>query len=231
MPRIAERLRIRRRRPGRGFTLLEVLIAFAIGTTLTGVIYFFYLGLIQTGAKAKERLFLNQVAEIELERIVRELQLAVRFRTLKGDEISFQRPQIDRWGDNETGFEVNMDLKSRRFENVTYRRVADVNGKWAGLERKVGLDHPVRLFTVEKLSPEIFQGWVFPRGAEENPHEVADMEVYRPNRDVKSDLERIPLVRIRFDMENGKDRIEIQTKAFIPPIYAQIVQPNWNSGN
>ncbi len=227
MRRIADRWRCpaRTRKGAGGFTLLEVLIAFAIGTTLTSVIYFFYLGLFVTDSKTREREYLNQVAEIELERMVRELQLAVEITQLLPQEISFRRPQVKQW--SESGFEVNMDADARAWQTVTYKRVEVEPGRFA-LQRILGLNLPEELFQVDALDPDIFLGWVFPKGAEETPHEIPQMEVYRPGHDVKSAMERVALVRIRLAMTSGRDRIEIVTKAFLPPVYARIVQPFWN---
>jgi prepilin-type N-terminal cleavage/methylation domain-containing protein len=218
-------LRFRSRRPG--FTLLEVLIAMGVGSMLILVIYFFFSGIYRTGSKSESRLELNQHAEIQLERLVRELQLAVEMKELRPDRISFKRPQILRWGKT-SGYEVNMDLSTHKFQTVTYRRKELEGGKRVALQRILGMERPDTLFIVDELDKKIFTGWVIPRGAEETPHEVPEMEIYNPARDVRSDLERIPLIRIRFKMKIGLDRIDILTKAFVPPVYAKIVQPNWN---
>ena len=220
---------IRRRK---GFTLLEVLIGMAISSMLVGAVYIFYMGLVRTQKKSEERVDLNQYAEIYMEQIARELQLAIEFTKLAPDEISFRRPEISAYldpGGNQQGYEVNMDLESRKFETVTYRR-HELEGGRVALQRMEGLDKPRTLFVVDAMEKEVFTGWVIPRGSEETPHEVPDMQVYRPDRDVRSDLERIPLVRIRLRMKLGRDRLNISTKAFVPPVYARIVQPNWNKG-
>lgn len=210
----------------RGFTLLEMLMAFAIGAGITGVVYFFYFGVLKTNVKASSRVDLTRLAEIELERIVRELQLAVKMVELKPDSLTFRRPQVRSWGGS--GFEVNMDLDTHKFETVTYQRVPVENGRFVELQYVRAMSAPETLFRVDTLEPEIFTGWVIPKGAEETPTEVPAMEPYDRDRDVRSDLERVPLIRIRFHMSDGQDRIDIQTKAFVPPIWAQIVQPNWN---
>lgn len=216
------------RRPRRGFTLLEVIIAMGVSSVLFVVIWFFFQGLMGANRKTEDRLELNQRCQNQLERIARELQLAVEFTALRPDEITFRRPEVRRW--KESGYEVNMDLSSRKFETVTYRRFEKDGGRVVALQRIEGMGLPEDLIEADKIEKEIFRGWVMPKGAEETPHEVPDMQVYRADRDVRSDLERIPLVRIRFQMAKGKDRIDILTKAFIPPIYAQIVQPAWNPG-
>lgn len=219
MPRIAERRR--------GFTLLEVLLSFAVGTVLIGVIYFFYLGIYQTGRKTEERVFLNQHAELVLERIVRELQLAVTITELDPDAITFQRPEISPWG--EDGFEVNMDTTRKAFAKVSYRR-HELDGGRVAFQRKMGMGSWEALFTVDHLDRNIFRAWVVPRGAEESPHEVPSMRLFRPGYDEHSWYERIPLVGLRFQMKNGRDSMEIVTKAFLPPVWAKIQQPAWNTG-
>ncbi len=212
----------------RGFTLLEVLMGLGITSMLFMSIYFFYSGMLRTSKKSEERIELNQHAELQLERIVRELQLAVEFTLLKPDEISFRRAQVS-GTDSPDGYEVNMDSSARTFETVTYRRSKAEKG--FVFQRIHAMGTPEDLFTVDELDKNIFTGWVIPRGAEESPHEVPDMEVYRADRDVRSHLQRIPLVRIRFRMRLGRDRLDIVTKAFVPPIYSKILQPNWNSGS
>lgn len=216
----------------RGFTLLEVLIGMAVSTMLMGAIYIFYMGMVRTQVKSEERVDLNRHAEVYLEQISRELQLAVEFTKLAPGEISFRRPEISAFVDprsDQEGYAVNMDLGSRKFETVTYRR-HELEGGRVALQRLEGLDAPETLFVVDEMDPLVFTGWVIPRGSEETPHEVPDMQVYRADRDVRSDLERIPLVRIRFRMKLGRDRLNITTKAFVPPVYARIVQPHWNRG-
>lgn len=219
-------LRLSRLRPRRGFTLLEVLIAMGVSSMLIVAVYFFFTGMMRTGKKSENRLELNQIAEIALERMVRELQLAVEMVDVKPDKISFRRPRISRF-QSKDGYEVNMDLTTRRFETVTFKR-RKLGPKRFVLERKMGLRPPEALLTVNELDEAIFTGWVMPKGSAETPHEVPDLVPYDRMRGVSSDLKRIPLLKIRLKMGLGRDRIDIVTKAFVPPIYARIIQPNYN---
>lgn len=216
------------RRPRAAFTLLEILIGMAISSMLIASIYLFYMGLTRTQKKSEDRIELNTYAKIYLEQVARELQMAVEFTEIKPDQISFRRPEVEAV-ETETGggYEVNMDLESRKFDIVTYRR-KKLDKRKIAFQRVISGGMPETLFTVQELSKEIFRAWVIPRGAEEDPYTVPDMISYDPARAVRSDLQRIPLVRIAFHMKTGNDSLQIATKAFIPPVYAKIVQPDWN---
>lgn len=218
-----------RRSPRRGFTLLEVLIAMGVSSMLVVAVYFFYMGMVRTGVKSENRLELNQFAEIALERLVRELQLAVEMKELKPDQITFRRPRVDVFkSDSDEGYEVNMNLSTLQFENVVYRRREEDGGKRVKFQRILGLKQPETLFEVDELDKNIFSGWVIPKGSEDSPHEVPDMRLYTPLVASSSDLERIPLIKIRLKMRKERDRIDIVSKAFVPPVYARIIQPNYN---
>lgn len=215
---------LRRRGSRPGFTILEVMICVGIGSMLINVIYFFYTNFYKVGTKTQERLALNELAELKLDRCVRELQLAVEFLEFKSDSITFRRPAAKILEEG-AKFQINMGARARKFERVTFRRYENKQGK-IEFQRRIGFDDPEVLFTVDRLDPEIFRGWVIP--SEKEGRREDTLRIYDKFKGFRSDLERIPLIRIRFKMKLGQDSIEILTKAFIPPIHAKIQQPFWN---
>ena len=217
--------RKRHRKRRFGFTMLEVMMGVGIGSMLINAIYFFYTNFYRVGDKTAARLELNEVAELKLDRVVRELQLAVKFTEFKPDTITFQRPAARLLAEG-AKFQINMEGGNRTLERVTFRRRENVDGTIV-FERREGFGLWEELLKVNSLDEKIFTGWVIPSSKEQK--RSGKFRIYDRFKGFRSDLERIPLVRIRLKMKKGQAKLEILTKAYLPPVHSRVLQPNWNS--
>lgn len=213
----------------RAFTLVELLIAFAISTVLLGVIWYFFLGFQGLGERGKGKLELNQYAELAMENLVRDCRMAEAVLELRPDRLRIERSTLP----DDLPYQ-HLAFRSRVVETVTYDVLRE--GGKAAFRRAVGFEQPRVLFRVDDCGKEVFQGLVM----EAMPGIVERKKLgekfywpklssFDPVGQSSSDLKRIVLLRVGFDLELRKDTISLVSKVFLPSVHQKITQQDWNA--
>jgi len=214
-------------RRGRAFTLIELLIAFAVSTVLLGAIYFFYIGFLHGSTATGAMAIRDMDVDTALDGMRRDLALAVQVLELHPRQIRFKRRKLPR------GALGAMDLETRQLETVEYR-VAKREGMNV-LMVQVGFETPVELFKVRECGEEVFRGYVLQpppepgKKGEFTPASFPRFRIFDTVTQSSSDVSRIPLVRITLRLSDGGDRLDVVTKVFMTQVYASLVEPDWNA--
>ncbi|MBI4872413.1 MAG: prepilin-type N-terminal cleavage/methylation domain-containing protein [Candidatus Riflebacteria bacterium] len=207
----------------RGFTLIELSVATGVGMMLIGVIYFIYFGLVRTSARAEDKETLNKVANVQLERMVRELRQADAILSVKPDELRFRKFRTGSAAEEESHEYTG---EKPEFDTVTFSVKAGEND--VSVLRAENLDKPSLMFTVQKCDPEVFTAYV---QAEADPEKEELPRIHRfdPVQQISRELPRIVLIRIHLDMAQLNDALDLRTAVALPAVLARLRQPNWNS--
>lgn len=212
----------------RAFTLVELLIAFAISTVLLGVIWYFFLGFQGLGERGKGKLELNQYAELAMENLVRDMRMAEAVLELRPDRLRIERSALP-----ENLPYQQLAFRSRVVETVTYEVVREE--RFVSFRRSVGFGDPRELFRVDDCGKEVFEGLVLqnmPSIAERQKMGDAffwpKLEPFEALGQSSSDLKRIILLRVSFDLKLKKDSISLVSKVFLPSVYQRVTQKDWN---
>ena len=208
----------------KAFTLIELLIAFSISTILLGSIYFFYISFVKTGSKTREMAFLNMDANNELEKLGRELKYAVEITALYPDRIQFKRQKLP------PGELSVLDLETSKLETIEYKIVFK-EGR-AHIMKQVGLSAPKSILRVNNCNKDVFKGYVL-SSAEGDNFKGKDLPFpsftpYDSRTQNSNELNRIPIVKLTFELENRNDKVCFIGKVFMPVIYSRLVEPDWN---
>ena len=203
------------------FTLIELLIAFAISTVLAGAIYLFYINFVSVDTRTRLMVGLDRDADLFLEKFYRDLRTAKEIVSLHPNEIVFSRRVVPKGelGPNE--------LSQKIYEQVTYRSL-NKNGHFY-IERCIGLGEYKPMLQCSKGNGELFRGFVLAMIDEAN-NKPAFKEFDTVSQS-SVDLARIALVAIKlqlFHKQLDKPLI-MQSKVFLPNVYASLVEPDWNS--
>ncbi len=209
------------------FTLIELLIAFAISTILLMVIYLFYISTVKVGYKTGDMAILNMVAENKLELMCRELREAVSLVKLTPSQLSFTR-YVYPEGDELSA----QDLRTRREQTVTYRLTRE-NGK-AVLLRQEDYELSRELFRVDECTHAIFKGYVLELPSVDDVKHMEGSLVRRrfhlfdPLTQDTAELARIVLVEITLNLKDGGDSLRLRTKVALPLVLERLLEPDWN---
>lgn len=214
--------------PRRAFTLIELLIAFAISTVLLGAIYIFYVGIMKTGGKTRKMAFLNMKVDNKLEKLTRDLKSAIEILELHPRQIRLKRYKLPK------GELRSVDLETKRYETIEYR-MEEREGRFVFFRQR-GFENPKELFRVRECNEEIFRGYVLIPTASKNGGKHSDgvddfpqFEIFDTVSQSSTKVQRIPLVKITFDLATATDDIHVVSKVFIPQVFARIVEPDWNA--
>jgi len=207
----------------RAFTLIELMVAFGVSCMLLGVFYFYFFGLGGTHLKAQQKDFLNKFATNALERIVRELRMATEFVEVGPDLVKFRRYHVS-LGSEEEAQEYTGEKPE--IETVTFRR-REIE-KAVVWEKQIGLGKFETQFTVDSMEPEVFTFYALDRTDPEKDR-FPMMHAFDFSQHIGSDLDRIVLVTIRFDMKLQRDALQVQTRVSLPALFSHIMQPAWNA--
>lgn len=198
-------------------------MAFAVSSVLIGVIYTFHFGLLGTGRKAEEKVYLNQLVATAFEKWTRELHMCERVLELHPDWMKFQKFHLD----PEAGDELGMPVDSTRLETITYRLVR--GDKSAHIERQVGFDEPmIFVRQVEDISDDIFKGYVLTLPESGSLQGPPRFHLFDPVAQAAREKDRICLLSIRLALTNGKDGLEAVSKVALPVVHARLIQPEFN---
>jgi hypothetical protein len=205
----------------KAFTLLEVLMAFGAGSILLGVIYFFHFGLMNTWKITTDKLDLNNVAEITLETLVRDLRMTYRITEFKPDHLILQRLPSEPTPSSD-GFSLD------RLQLLSIEYILKKEGRRSVLVRRQGLgDEGRRIFDVEDAQKEIFTAYVL-----DLPRQKGDpfprFHVFDAFSHPSEELPRISMVRIHLGFKGVADHIDLVSKVFLPICYNNVLQANWS---
>jgi len=205
----------------RAFTLIEVLMAFAAGSILIGIIYFFHFGLIKTWNRTSDKLDLNSIAGIVLDTFARDLRMTYRISELRPDHLILQRfpsEPVQSW----EGFGLdNLQL-------TTWEYLFRKEGERSVFIRRQGIGDVGRpLFDVANARKDIFTGYVL-----NLPRDKGDpfprFNVFKTEDQSPAELKRVTLMRIHLNLKAGTDQVDLVSKIFLPIIYGNVLQPDWN---
>ena len=203
------------------FTLIELLIAFAISTVLAGAIYLFYINFVTIDARTRLMVEIDRDADLFLEIFYRDLRTAKEIVSLHPSEIVFRRRVVP---EGELGL---TELTQKVYQRVCYR-ATNKKGHFC-VERSKGLGEYETMLRCSKGSSELFRGFVFER-TDETRTKPAFKEFDTVTQS-SADVARIALVAIKLKLYQKRlDKpLKMQSKVFLPNVYASLIEPDWNS--
>jgi prepilin-type N-terminal cleavage/methylation domain-containing protein len=207
----------------RGFTLLELLMAFGAGSILLATIYFFYFGILQTTVRATTKIDLNGTAELALQTLVTDLRMAYRFSEFRPHRFMMQRLP----GATISADEI-ADISSVKLTTVEYEVFRDKDTKRVALWRCENKYMPGKnVIECDDIDLEMFTGYVLdlPREKEDTmpKFHVLDYQAQSSN-----ELARVTLMRVNLKLKIGQDSIQLVSKIHMPIVHNATLQGNWN---
>lgn len=209
----------------RGFTLLEVLMAFGAGSILLGVVYFFYFGILKTTVDAGSKIDLNDVSERALMTITNDLRNTYAFTEFRPNRIVLQRLPQDAISSEEMASIGSMHLHAVEYEIVQEK---DQRAKLMRREPNgVGAEAEKRVIDVDEAKLDMFTGYVYDQPTEKDDT-VPRFHVFDHQTQSTGELPRITLVRVSLDFRQGKTNMQLVSKVFLPIAHNNTVHGNWN---
>ena len=203
----------------RGFTLLEVLMAFGASSILLLSVYFFYFGILKTGISSGQKIDLNDISERAIVSLTNDLRNATAFTEFRPNQIVFQRLAPAPITSEEMAGTVNQ-------YTVSYELVKE-KGKGARLLRKepnaLGNEAEKLLIQMDDSADGLFTGFVYDPPTEKDDT-VPKFHVFNTQVQTSSELPRITLVRVSFDFKVGETRMQLVSKIFLPVAHNNVVQ-------
>lgn len=207
----------------RGFTLLELLMAFGAGSILLATIYFFYFGILKTTIGATTKIDLNGTAELALQTLVTDMRMAYRFSEFRPHRFMMQRFP----GATISADEI-ADISSVKLTTVEYEVLRDRNTKRVSLWRSENKDvQGKNVIECDDIDMEMFTGYVLdlPREKEDT---MPKFHILDYQAQSSSDLARITLMRVSLKLKIGQDSIHLVSKIHMPIVHNATLQGNWN---
>lgn len=208
----------------RGFTLLELLMAFGAGSILLATVYFFYFGILRTTVDATTKIDLNGTAEVALQTLVADMRMAYRFSEFRPHRFMMQRLP----GATISSEEI-ADVASIKLTTVEYEIVRNRTTKKVSLWRSENKDHYGKnvINEIDDIDMEMFTGYVLdlPREKEDT---MPKFHVLDYQAQSSSDLARLTLMRVNLKLKIGKDSIQMVSKIHMPIVHNAVLQGNWN---
>ena len=207
----------------RAFTLIELLIAFAISTVLAGAIYLFYLNFITVDNRTRLMVEIDRSADLFLEKFYQDLRRAEEILSLHGNEITFRQRVLPK------GELSQSDLEQKIYHRVSYEAKND-KGRFT-IERTEGLAAPKKVLECSKGNLEIFRGFTFVQSEKYKAIEKPIFKEFDALNQSSIEVARIALVSVKLKLFQRKlDKpLKVQSKVFLPNVYARLVEPGWNS--
>lgn len=203
----------------KGFTLLEVLMAFGVSSMLLGIVYFFYFGIIKTGTNSQQRIDLNDLCERTIVTLTNDLRNAAEITELRPHRLVFQRLANAPISSDEMSGTLNL-------HSVEYELVKE-KGKRARLERRepnaMGLESKRTVVEIDDAKENIFTGFVYDLPSEKDDT-VPKFHVFAHQVQTSSELPRITMVRVGLDYKVGDTRMQLVSKIFLPLAHNNVVQ-------
>lgn len=206
-------------RQRKGFTLLEVLMAFGASSILLLSVYFFYFGILKTGIFSQQKIDLNDICERAIVSLTNDLRNAVAFTEFRGNLIVFRRLAAAPITSDEMAGTVNTFT-------VSYELVKE-KGKAAKLVRKepnaLGNEAERVVIQMDDSADAIFTGYVYDPPTEKDDT-VPKFHVFNAQIQTSSELPRITLVRVGLDFRVGETKMQLVSKVFLPVAHNNVVQ-------
>jgi prepilin-type N-terminal cleavage/methylation domain-containing protein len=207
----------------RGFTLLELLMAFGVSTILLATIYFFYFGILKTTTGGTAKIELNQICETTLQNLMNDLRLGYRFSELRPHRFVIQRVPAAPITSDELSNLSGVPLLPIEYDLVR----DDKTRKTTLFRRESQAERGKEIFTVDECDPEIFKGYVLDL-PQEKDDTMPKFHVFDTQTQPSGDLGKIALVRISLKLGVGADKIAVVSKAYLPFVHNATLQGNWN---
>lgn len=207
----------------RGFTLLELLMAFGAASILLATVYFFYFGILKTTIGATTKIDLNTTAEVALQTLTSDLRMAYRFSEFRPHRFVMQRLPGAAISPDEIS-----DISSTKLITVEYDLSRDKDTKRVKLWRSENKDvQGKNVFEVDDADLEMFTGYVLdlPREKDET---MPKFRVLDYATQPGSDLAKIALMRVNMKVKIGTDSIQLISKIYMPIVHNATLQGNWN---
>lgn len=207
----------------RGFTLLELLMAFGAGSILLATVYFFYFGILKTTVRATTSIDLNGTAELALQTLTADLRMAYRFSEFRPHRFVMQRLPGAAISTDEIS-----DIGSIKLTTVEYEVLRDRDTKRVKLWRSENKDvRGKNVFEVDDADLEMFTGYVLdlPREKEDT---MPKFHILDYASQPGTDLARIALMRVNLKLKIGGDSIHLVSKIYMPIVHNATLQGNWN---
>lgn len=212
-------------RTRRGFTLLEVLMAFGAASILLGVVYFFYFGILKTSHGAQQKMDLNDISERALVTLTNDLRNAYAFTEFRPNRIVFQRLPNQPISPDEMASIGSLNLHA-----VEYELVKEKDKKPVLIRREPNaLDNQQekRVIDMDDASSDLFSGFVYDQPADKDDS-VPRFHVFDHQTQPSGELPRITLVRVSMDFKVGDTRMQLVSKVFLPIAHNNVVQGSSN---
>lgn len=204
----------------RGFTLLEVLMAFGVSSMLLGVVYFFYFGLLKTGNVSNQKMDLNDISERALVTLTNDLRNAVAFTEFRPHRIAFQRLSNERITQEEMGGQLSMHIVEYELTKEKGQKVKLVRREPNATELKLGSHDVIQMDDAESA---VFTGYVYDL-PNEKEDTVPNFHVFDHVPQSSAELGRITMCRVSFDFKVGDTRAQLVSKVFLPLAHNNVVQ-------
>lgn len=206
-------------RQRKGFTLLEVLMAFGASSILLLSVYFFYFGILKTGVFSGQKIDLNDICERGIVALTNDLRNAVAFTEFRQNHIVFQRLAAAPISSEEMAGTVNTFT-------VAYELVKE-KGKPTRLMRRepnaLGNEAERMVIQMDEAADALFTGYVYDPPTEKDDT-VPKFHVFNTQVQTSSELPRITLVRVGLDFRVGETKMQLVSKVFLPVAHNNVVQ-------
>jgi prepilin-type N-terminal cleavage/methylation domain-containing protein len=211
-------------RTRRGFTLLELLMAFGVSTILLATVYFFYFGILKMNTGGMARIELNQIAETTLLRLTADLRMAYRFTEIRPHRLVLQRLPASAITSDELSNVNGPPLTTVEYELVKLDKLKKVQ-----LQRRENQAvTPDEVFTLDYADYEIFKGFVLDMPVDKEDT-MPKFHVFDHVQQPSGDLQKIALMRISLHLGVGPtDKFHLVSKVYMPFIHNATLQGNWN---
>ena len=207
----------------RGFTLLELLMAFGAGSILLATVYFFYFGILRTTVVATTKIDLNGTAELALQTLTADMRMAYRFTEFRPHRLMMQRLPGAAISSEEIA-----DIGSLKLTTVEYEVFRDKTTKRVALWRSENKDtRGKNVIECDDIDMEMFTGYVLdlPREKEDT---MPKFRILDYQAQPTADLARIALMRVSLKLKIGQDNIHLVSKLYMPIVHNAVLQGNWN---
>lgn len=208
----------------RGFTLLEVLMAFGASSILLAVVYFFFFGMQKTSTGSLEKFDINATTNVALNSIMSDLRNAYTFSEFRPHHIVMQRLPGQPISSDEIAAIGNLHLHA-----VEYEIIQEKDGHARLYRREPALltnDANRAIIEVDEANLNMFTGYVYDRPTDKEDS-IPKFHIFDTVAQPSVDLPRITMVKLRMEFRVGKTRSALVSKVFLPIAHNNTVQGDW----
>jgi hypothetical protein len=207
----------------KAFTLIEVLMAFGTGAMLIAVIYFFHFGLMKTGSMAADRIDMTRTAELVIDTIAQDLQMAYELTELKPDNLVMKCLPAEPVLSGQSF--APRDLQLNRVEYAVVK--GKYNNRWSVVRKRLAEEAGHVLAEASEIDKDLFMGYVLDL-PQDKKDQFPKYHLYDSVGNPVAELKRVSLVRINLRIKEQRSAIHMVAKTFLPVAYNNTVQADWN---